>query len=255
MSRSRLLGLAVATLLTAGVFAGLYYFVPSWPTTDQWRQLVVADRIPAIVTFFLFVNVGILLRGTRWHMQLRGIVKADRPTIMLTMAWCFLLLNVLPFRFGDLVRLGWVRKWGGSIVHAAGALISERVADAFVLMLFAGAALLFLPALPDWVDSFAWVYLAACVSAYGTIVVASPYLYRRLSLDADLSPESQPAPRRVNLRKHVGNFVAGLATDRRADTQAIQVSTAPLCRSYSRQPNRWTGSRSSGPRTSLRSLP
>jgi uncharacterized protein (TIRG00374 family) len=165
LSRQRLLRSVVGLIAVAAIVTAIAKLIPGWREVDLAR-LAGLEFIVALFLMVLVFGMAILLRAARWCGQVGKASGVGLGTHFLVLGWSFLLLNIWPFRIGDLIRIAWVRKWGGSLSLAAGAMFEERFADVFVLIILTGVALMAAEGMPEWLDRALAPYLVLCLLTY-----------------------------------------------------------------------------------------
>ena len=118
----------------------------------EWREVgrVVAGASPGRLAMVLVIaSTALLLRACRWFVLLGGVVKL--PTVFWATAAGYFGNNFLPARAGELVRTMMISARSGlEVPYVLATALSERIADAVVLVGIAGAVLLTLAAPPGW---------------------------------------------------------------------------------------------------------
>jgi uncharacterized protein (TIRG00374 family) len=161
----RRLRFAAGLIAAAAIVAAIAKLIPGWRDVDLAR-LAGAQFMVALLLMALAFSAAMLFRAARWHGQVGKSLGVGLGTHFLVLGWSFLLLNIWPFRIGDLIRVAWVRKWGGSLSLAAGAMVEERLADIFVLIILAGIAFMAVDGVPEWLDLAVIPYFILCLLAY-----------------------------------------------------------------------------------------
>ena len=82
----------------------------------------------------LFISFGIIVRGIRWELIIRGYHNLDPYILVAGFCWCFLLLQMTPFRLGEAVRPIWFKLKGGSGSVVIFSIIFERILDTLLLI-------------------------------------------------------------------------------------------------------------------------
>lgn len=119
----------------------------------------------------------LLLKGILWKILIDGSkINASSKTIIAGYGWCFLLLQTLPYRIGEIVRVIWVKAHGGSEGHALTSIIVERLIDIIILSLVFGFGLLLIP--QSIKMQILWIPGAGlvCFSLLSLALVFSPHI-------------------------------------------------------------------------------
>ncbi len=190
---------AIRIVIAVGVWGGLAWFfaqaLDGMPSVEQWQHLMSPPAIAAMGVFAgLFTTVA-WLRTVRW----RGLLPDNigrQPGLFGVYCWSFLVTAIAPFRSGELLRPGWVRRQGGSFIDALGGILSERLAD---LVLLGGMLLLAITQAPAAAVYFDMPFPAAAkwagpafigffVLLHCAVTIAANRLHRRPDVDGDHGP-------------------------------------------------------------------
>jgi uncharacterized membrane protein YbhN (UPF0104 family) len=106
--------------------------------TRLWPNLASVQICSSLVLVMLAVVARLLISGLRWALLMGEGAPAGRATMVAGYGWCFLLLQLMPFRTGEASRPIWVKLRGGSMALTASTIVLERLFDAVALssMLF-----------------------------------------------------------------------------------------------------------------------
>lgn len=146
------------------------------PAARDWSVLLDPGVLRQGVLIFLIVIMSLLLRGLRWAVMMDSRIPARRATVIAGYGWCFLLLQLLPFRSGELVRPLWVGRRGGNVPHALGVIIVERFIDLIIILGLLAAAGLSAPGLRRFYrDDLVSILLIGSL----LVLTALPFVLRR----------------------------------------------------------------------------
>ncbi|MGK2965872.1 MAG: lysylphosphatidylglycerol synthase transmembrane domain-containing protein [Tepidiformaceae bacterium] len=192
-------------LVVSGLSVALLYFATDWSRTLP--VLKRAEALP-IALAVLCLLASLAAKTVRWRLLLPASADVTMPRLSRIMYISFLLNNVLPARVGDVARVAMTsRQPGVRVGHVVSSLLTERVADAAVLV---GCFLVISPFLPlpsayqEWVE-YAW---AAALGV--ALLVGLGFLSRSLiarTLNTRWVRERLPA--RDWLRLEVASFAEG----------------------------------------------
>lgn len=146
-SRARTISFAAAAVLAAVL---LYYSLRG----IEWREVgrIIAGADPGrLALCAAMVSAALFLRACRWRILLNAEGSVSVPTAFWATAAGFFGNNFLPARAGELVRtfvISSSSRLSNSYVLATA--LSERVADAIVLVIISAVVVLTLPAQPGW---------------------------------------------------------------------------------------------------------
>ena len=119
----------------------------------EWREVgrIVAGASRGPLALVLGIaSAALFLRAVRWYVLLKSSNLTIADVFWATAAGYFG-NNFLPARAGELVRTMLISARGGlELPYVLATALSERIADAVVLVGIAGAVLLTLPAPPGW---------------------------------------------------------------------------------------------------------
>jgi uncharacterized membrane protein YbhN (UPF0104 family) len=146
-SRATTITFAAAAVLAAVL---LYYSLRG----IEWRQvgrIIAGADAGRLALCAAMVTAALFLRACRWRILLNAEGSVSVPTAFWATAAGFFGNNFLPARAGELVRtfvISSSSRLSSSYVLATA--LSERVADAIVLVVVSAAVVLTLPAQPGW---------------------------------------------------------------------------------------------------------
>ncbi|MBT4711198.1 MAG: hypothetical protein HOB82_06690 [Alphaproteobacteria bacterium] len=133
-------------MASVAVLVGIAVIIArNWPSNAVWASLATPSSLRSAALAGGLIAASILVRGVRWHGQLRGAVEAPMGRMLAGFAWCFVVVITLPLRLGEAARVLWARRVHGDSGHVAGALIAERLTDLLALAALAGFAALVVP--------------------------------------------------------------------------------------------------------------
>jgi uncharacterized membrane protein YbhN (UPF0104 family) len=202
---ARIAGLAFLALLAAVLLAiaarGL-----DW---GQLRHILGSAKPTWIALTCALSTVALSLRALRWRILLNAEGQVAYPTVFWATAAGYFGNNFLPARAGELIRTFLIRSASGlEIGYVLATALSERVADAIVLVLIAATVLMMFPAQSGWLAAAAQPFaILGLVGALGVIA---------LPLAGDLPQRvvaTLPVPARIQpiLASTVGSAIRGLA--------------------------------------------
>jgi len=188
----RTITIGVAALLAAVL---LYYSLRG----IEWRQVgrIVANaRLPLLAAGAALATVNLFLRGLRW----RVLINAEGSISVAMAFWATAAglfgNNFLPARGGELVRTYMISAQSGlGKAYVLATALSEKVADALVLVLISAVVLLTLPNPPGWLGGAARPMAIAAL--LGALAIAALPLVEPL---AHRAIEAAPAPAALRLR-------------------------------------------------------
>lgn len=167
-----ILSIAVAAVL-------LYYSLRG----IEWRrvgEVILTARLPLVVACAVLASTALLLRALRW----RVLLRAEAPVTVSTAFWAtsagYFGNNFLPARAGELVRTFMISAGTNlSKTFVLTTALSERVADAIVLVTISAGVLLTASATqPGWLASAARPF--AILGLCGVAAIAFVPLFGRL---------------------------------------------------------------------------
>ena len=105
------------------------------------------------ITYFgafagLFI-IATLLRAIRFGFLTRKFAQVKYSQVIANFPWLFLVGAMTPFRAGESARILWIKTLNGSASSALGNLITERLADLLVILLFAAIGIFLAPEIAD----------------------------------------------------------------------------------------------------------
>lgn len=204
--RTRAVSVAVALVLAAAL---LYHSLRG----IEWRQVgrIVANAdLSLLALCAVIATASLFLRGWRWRILLNA-----RQTVGLSEAFWATAAgqfgnNFLPARAGELVRTVMISSRSGlDRAYVLATALSERVADAIILVLITALVLLTLPSPPGWLAGAArpvGLLALAGASAIAIVPLLGSFATRaidRLPLRAAL---------RARIAAIVGHSLRGVAT-------------------------------------------
>jgi uncharacterized protein (TIRG00374 family) len=159
-----------------------------------------------IIVSFLSVGLALFLRGVRWKALLN-----DRMSLI----HCFhifnvaMLLNQLPLRAGELVRVLLATRYGVPIFTGAASVVVERLLDVVMVVVVLALGLSRAPFVPEGVARTAGVFGVVAVIGFAVLIVFArfPQYPHRVAvwLETRLTFLA-----RFNLGKRVDEILAGL---------------------------------------------
>jgi glycosyltransferase 2 family protein len=183
--------LAIATLLAAVL---LYYSLRG----IEWRQVgrLVAGANPALLALTAAIGTTTLfLRAVRWRILLNAEGTVGVSAAFWATAAGLFGNNFLPARAGELVRTYMISSQSGlGNAYVLATALSERIADAIVLVVISAIVLLALPSPPGWLAGAAVPFAVIGLAGAAAIAVL-PFLGsagRALIARAPLPPALRP---------------------------------------------------------------
>ncbi len=99
--------------------------------------------------FACFFVLATLIRAVRFGFLTRKYAPIKYSQVISNFPWLFLIGAMTPFRAGESARILWVKSLDGSASSALGNLITERLADLFVILLFAAIGIFLAPEIAE----------------------------------------------------------------------------------------------------------
>lgn len=137
-SKTLWIGIVVSLFLLAFVFYGTDFRTIG----EVFRTANYFYLAPALALYF----IGVFLRAIRWHFLLRSIKPVGMGRLFQVTVIGYMANDLLPLRIGELVRayvLGETEQISKTATLVT--IVLERVFDGVTMLLFIGAASLFLP--------------------------------------------------------------------------------------------------------------
>ena len=160
--------LGIATLLAAVL---LYYSLRD----IEWRQVgrLVAGADPGLLALTAAIGTSTLfLRAVRWRILLNAEGSVSVPTAFWATAAGLFGNNFLPARAGELVRTYMISSQCGlGNAYVLATALSERIADAIVLVVISAIVLLALPSPPGWLAGAAVPFAVIGLAGAAAIAV------------------------------------------------------------------------------------
>jgi uncharacterized protein (TIRG00374 family) len=165
----RIIYLSIAAVLAAVL---LYYSLRG----IEWRQvarIITSAKPGPLILNTVLATVGLFLRAFRW----RILLNADGDVRVATAFWAtaagFFGNNFLPARAGELVRTFMISSRSTlDTAYVLATALSERVADAVVLVIISAVVLLIVPAQPGWLAGAARPFaIAGLIGALGIAIL------------------------------------------------------------------------------------
>ena len=171
-SRAKGASLAVAVLLAAVL---LYYSLRGIEWREVGRIVARADlRLLALTA--LIGTTTLFLRACRWRILLNAEGSVSVPAAFWATAAGLFGNNFLPARAGELIRTYMIKSQSDlGTAYVLATAVSERIADAIVLVVISAIVLLALPSPPGWLASAATPF--AILGLLGaTAIAVLPFL-------------------------------------------------------------------------------
>lgn len=139
--------LFLLTLLLAGIFLYLAVRRVNWQETLQTLQ---SGNLLYLAAALLVFSLACLARGLRWRVLLSAEKPVSLPVVFWSMMAGYLGNAYLPARAGEVIRIVMVGQRAGiSKSFALATALTERLADAVILVAVSAAALSTLKDLPE----------------------------------------------------------------------------------------------------------
>lgn len=151
-----------------------FLFFDRFPSVEDWSHLMQPAFISASAWFILLFLAAIVLRVMRWYILAEGRIRASWWSMSGAYAWSFLLMTVTPLRMGELYRTYWSAKRNGSVGHATGVIVLERLTDLIVLLTALVVGCLLVPDVRALVPSFLLAFFASIVIVGGACIIYFP---------------------------------------------------------------------------------
>jgi uncharacterized protein (TIRG00374 family) len=173
---------------------------------DQVWATIQRSNMFWIVVSFLTVGGALFTRGVRWNVMLGGRVGV-RPGFYIFSVT--MLLNQLPLRAGEVVRVLLATRYQVPVMTAAASVIVERLIDVVIVVVIIAIGLTQLPDVPAGVAQTAALFGAGAVAAFVVLIgfALRPALGHRLALWLE---KVLPFLRRFKLQQQVDAVLAGL---------------------------------------------
>lgn len=172
----------VAALALAGVL--LYYSLRGIDWLRVWHILRGA-KPGAVALAMAVISCSLFLRAVRWRVLLSAEESVPVPLAFWATSAGYLGNNLLPARAGELVRTLMISaRTGMSKTFVLTTALSERVADAIVLITISATVLLTLAEKPGWIADAARPFAAlgfAGVAAIALLPACESFWFRLLA--------------------------------------------------------------------------
>lgn len=159
--------LVLFTLLLA---ASLLYFAVRNVNWSETAQILSSGSPGVLITALVFFSTSCIARALRWRVLLSAQKKISPLTVFWAMMTGYLGNSWLPARAGEVIRSMFVGERGGiSKSFSLATALTERLADAVILVSASAIALLTLTDLPE--QMLQAMRVMAVVGAAGAVVV------------------------------------------------------------------------------------
>ena len=159
-----------ASVLVSAVF--LWLALRGVPLADVVEGIRRAD--PAWTLFaYITVLLGMWARAMRWSYGLLG--GRLSPTQSFHILNAGMLINQLPLRVGEVMRVAFAGREGLPLVTGATSIIVERLIDVVVCVLLLAVSVARLPNIPAWVAQATGIFGAVAVAALIVLIVLARY--------------------------------------------------------------------------------
>jgi uncharacterized protein (TIRG00374 family) len=177
---------------------------------DIELQAVVETLTHADVGWFLLglcgVFLGLWTRAIRWRGLLGFKIRLTRAFHILNIG---MLLNLIPFRAGELARSLLATREGVPFVTAATSIVVERVLDTLLVVITLSLTLSRVATAPEWVTRSALLFGVASVFAFIVLIAFArfPKVAHRIIDEAE---RRIPLLKRLPLGRLLGHVIDGL---------------------------------------------
>jgi uncharacterized protein (TIRG00374 family) len=176
---------AIYWIVSLALAVALLYYSLRGIEWDRVWSLVRGANVGGVALSLTIMTVALFLRAMRW----RILLSAEKPVSVPLAFWAtsagYLGNNVLPARAGEVVRTMMVSSRSGiSRAFVLTTALSERVADAIVLITISGVTLITLPEKPGWLADAAkpFAILGLCgVAAIAFVPFFESFWFRCLA--------------------------------------------------------------------------
>jgi uncharacterized protein (TIRG00374 family) len=166
------LGLGISVLLPVLVFRGV-------DVGQSWSLILECRGLALALGGVLFLTT-LWIRSWRWRYLLAAQQDVRLRSCLSAVCVGFLANNILPFRLGDLVRVGALRQLEkASAPKVLGTVAVERILDILTLVFFLGLYLAFTPAGPHQVELMTAGLLALGGGLFLSAIMVVGYWRRR----------------------------------------------------------------------------
>ena len=203
-SKGRRIGLFIITLVLAGFFLYLAVRRVNWEETLQTLKSANLAYLAAALGVF---SVSCLARALRWRVLLSAEKKLPVLVVFWSMMAGYLGNAYLPARAGEVIRSVLVGQRGGiSKSFALATALTERLADAVLLVSVSAAALLTITSLPA-----AFLRAIRVMAVVGFIGAAAIFIAPRMSGMIQQVVHRLPIPEspRNKINGIVSSFLSG----------------------------------------------
>lgn len=159
-----------------------------------------------ILISFIALSIGLWTRGVRWHGLLDFKPNFVRTAHILNLGF---LLNLLPFRVGEVARSILITREGVPVVTAATSVVLERLIDTLLVVILAVISVANIPNVPAEVIQPTTVFGALVVFAFAVMVFFARFPkigYQFL----ELIERILPVLKRLGLHKLFDQLLVGL---------------------------------------------
>ena len=127
------------------------------------ENIISFGIIPFIIANLLFSLIYVV-RGIKWQQIIQPIVSVSFPTTLMVLILGFFVNNFFPARLGEIVRAILLSKYAqiGKSISLSTVLV-DRITDTFGLLVLFFVAVLFIPSIPQEINSAALLLLVALV--------------------------------------------------------------------------------------------
>ncbi|HYO89340.1 MAG TPA: lysylphosphatidylglycerol synthase transmembrane domain-containing protein, partial [Candidatus Limnocylindrales bacterium] len=175
------------------------------PLDEVWITIQRSNTFWILVSF-LTVGGALFTRGVRWNVMLGGRIGTRTGFYIFSVT---MLLNQLPLRAGEVVRVLLATRYEVPVMTAAASVVVERLIDVVIVVLMIAIGLTQIPDVPEGVARTAAVFGGAAVVAFAVLIgfALRPTLGHRLALWLE---RVLPFLRRFRLQHQVDAVLIGL---------------------------------------------
>ncbi len=189
------------------------YIVRDFPSFEQWKKILSFDKVPGFVFLSFSIVFVMILRGVRWWGLLKTGFSYNMAKLIIVFGWCFILSSFSPMRTGELFRIHWIRRLGGSGSLATGVLFAERLLDFLILMILLEIITVLSVNFTSSIATFSLSCLAVTTLVYAALSLFSIPIKQRLNKRLMSNIASQDKERfSYKIKSKILLFFQGVAT-------------------------------------------
>lgn len=162
-------GIIIASLAVSAVF--LWFAVRDVPVDLVFGTIWEAQPVWTFAALVVLI-AGIYTRSIRWRGLVNYQISSSRAFYIIGIMH---LLNLLPFRLGELARTGLAAREGIPLVTAATSIVVERLLDMVFVLTLLAFMITRIAALPAEVINTAWLFGVLAVIAFAVLIGLARY--------------------------------------------------------------------------------